>query len=115
MAKPQPIPKDMICSECGLDWDVHPKNPRRRDCIDLLKARVPRPYVPRPFHYCNWGHPNCWTHHSNQIYWYSTTGNNTTRSFDFSGNTVSTVSASNVIEFKGRDDDPDMGVTANVG
>ena len=64
--KPHPVPKDLYCSECGLDWDDHPENPRRRDCIELLKARkmnvypVTQPYVPyvRPW----WGETwNTWT------------------------------------------------------
>ena len=38
--KPHPIPENQVCSECGMDWSKHPDEPRRRDCIELLKAEV---------------------------------------------------------------------------
>ena len=41
MSKPRPIPISLVCSECGLAWTRHTKkNPRRRDCIELLKREV---------------------------------------------------------------------------
>ena len=53
MSKPKPVAERLVCSECDLDWHLHPENPRRRDCIELLKehhGRVINPdlmkYVP---------------------------------------------------------------------
>ena len=48
--KPHPIPNRRVCSECGLDWQLHPDKPRRRDCIKLLREakrpwKAPRPWV----------------------------------------------------------------------
>lgn len=46
--KPHPIPENQICSECGLSWYLHPENPRRRDCIRLLKVELlSRPIAPQ--------------------------------------------------------------------
>lgn len=42
MSRPKPVPRDLICSECGLDWDDHPKNPRKSDCIKLLRDKLSR-------------------------------------------------------------------------
>lgn len=44
MAKPKPIAKQVVCSECGLSWDAHTKG-RKTDptpdvCIRLLKAEL---------------------------------------------------------------------------
>lgn len=70
MSKPKPIIESQICSECGLPWLVHPENPRRRDCIELLKAEIAAKTWPwsSVTQYCNWGHPNCYINH-----WYSGT------------------------------------------
>ena len=38
--RPHPIPNNQVCSECGLDWALHPESPRRRDCIELLKNEL---------------------------------------------------------------------------
>jgi hypothetical protein len=45
MAKPHAVPKELVCSECGEDWDKHPENPRRRDCIELLLGKPPVTYT----------------------------------------------------------------------
>jgi len=42
MSKPRAIPESLICSECGLDWDDHPKNATKSDCIELLHAELGR-------------------------------------------------------------------------
>jgi hypothetical protein len=63
MAKPHAIPKELVCSECGEDWDDHPKNPRRRDCIELLKDKPTftwptyynQPYTTQPYTTPWWG------------------------------------------------------------
>ena len=38
--KPYPISNNLVCSECGLGWSLHPDKPRRRDCIKLLKENI---------------------------------------------------------------------------
>lgn len=44
MAKPKPVPRDVVCSECGLSWDDHTKDrktdPTPDDCIRLLKLTL---------------------------------------------------------------------------
>ena len=42
MSKPKPVAERLVCSECELDWNLHPENPRRRDCIELLKENHER-------------------------------------------------------------------------
>jgi hypothetical protein len=105
VSKPVAVAKEMVCSECGLDWDLHPENPRRRDCIELLKPYVN--YAPVPItwniHYCNWGHANCWTHHGDS------TGTYFISSDSVTGSAV-TYTGLSVIQ----DDDPDNGVAAQV-
>jgi len=87
MSKPQPIPESLVCSECGLDWSLHPDNPRRRDCIALLVKNQDVQTIPwYSTHYCYLGHINCWSH-------YQVTYTNVTFS---------------------ESDDPDMGVPAIV-
>lgn len=111
MSKPKPVPEEVVCSECGLDWDLHPKNPRRRDCIELLRDHHERIIAPprdwwSNYHYCNWGHRGCDLWH--QPWWDSTS--------------ISTAEAgtnqivSNVFTISGDtdDDDPDMGLPAKV-
>lgn len=52
--KPTAVPRDLICSVCGLEWSRHSKTPKVDECIELLKrdlaaekARTkPYPYVP---------------------------------------------------------------------
>jgi hypothetical protein len=44
MAKPKPIAKQVVCSECALPWDDHTKG-RKTDptpdvCVRLLKAEL---------------------------------------------------------------------------
>ena len=41
MAKPKPIVTEQVCDTCELDWDLHPEDPTKDDCIDLLKAPPP--------------------------------------------------------------------------
>jgi len=102
LSKPKPIPEALVCSECGLDWDLHPENPRRRDCIKLLQDHHSRVIVPwtNPAHYCNHGHLNCWIHHDN---WWATYSSDT---FGNYGAGITSISS--------EDDDPDMGVQAKV-
>ena len=38
--KPTPIPENLICSVCELDWKLHPEGPTVEDCIVLLKKEV---------------------------------------------------------------------------
>jgi hypothetical protein len=44
MAKPRPVPRDVVCSECGLPWADHTKNrktePTPDVCIRLLKQTL---------------------------------------------------------------------------
>jgi hypothetical protein len=42
-AKPEPIVVSTICSQCGLNWDLHGDNPSLLDCIRLLKAEIAKP------------------------------------------------------------------------
>jgi hypothetical protein len=110
MAKPHAIPESLVCSECGLAWSLHPKKPRRRDCIKLLKARVntwtyPVTYT---YRYCNWGHYGCSLNHTGN------TGTYYWRDGTYHWSDTSSVSTTNVIPLK-TDDDPDDGVIANVG
>lgn len=57
---PHPVPKDVVCSDCGLSWDAHAKvvDPNAAlvpyepvivepsECVRLLKAELARrPYV----------------------------------------------------------------------
>jgi hypothetical protein len=109
VSKPVAVPKEMVCSECGLDWDLHPENPRRRDCIELLLEHGVTKYVPAPTviwntHYCNWGHANCYIHHFSN--WGQT------------GTWDGTVLTNQSITYTGlsavQDDDPDDGVAAQV-
>ncbi len=109
MSKPKPVPEEVVCSECGLDWNLHPENPRRRDCIELLKEHHERIIAPPQVwynwdHYCNWGHRGCQTYHKQWWDNISTT---------HSGESVIT---GNVFTISGNtdDDDPDMGVPAKV-
>lgn len=37
---PKPIPRVVDCSECGLPWDDHGKNPTLEDCVNLLKIAL---------------------------------------------------------------------------
>lgn len=39
MPKPQPIPKSVICDQCGLDWGLH-KKATLTECVRLLKAEL---------------------------------------------------------------------------
>ena len=45
MAKPQPVSKNVVCSECGLAWADH-KRATQTECIRLLRAELsPRSLV----------------------------------------------------------------------
>ena len=69
--KPKPVVVETICSECGMDWDLHGENPTTSDCIRLLRAELairPRsitiqPYVQpySPAIYPWWGQTYCGT------------------------------------------------------
>lgn len=39
MPRPRPITTERICSECELDWELHPSNATLSDCVRLLKSR----------------------------------------------------------------------------
>ena len=107
MSRPQAVPEALICSECGLNWDLHPENPRRRDCIELLKRPAP---VSIPWYttnqVCNWGHYNCLIQHEN---WWITYDSGTTFSGDFSN-----IANATTISILPTPDDPDMGTPAKV-
>lgn len=50
MAKPKPVPKSVVCSECGLAWNRHTEG-RKTDptpdvCIRLLKADLAKRPMP---------------------------------------------------------------------
>ena len=65
--KPYPIPDRQICSECGLDWSLHPAKPRRRDCIALLlDEEYPHKKQPQPIGFIPFTMPTHWcrTHHN---------------------------------------------------
>lgn len=116
MSKPKPIPEALVCSECGLDWDLHPENPRRRDCIKLLQEHRERITTPQIWwnndHYCNWGHRGCWLYH--QRWW--NTNFDISSGMDFTTSGEGNQIVSNVFTISGNtdDDDPDMGVPAKV-
>jgi hypothetical protein len=38
MLKPEPVPKSIVCSLCGLDWKRHDAKQTVEKCIELLKA-----------------------------------------------------------------------------
>ena len=114
MARPHAIPREMICSECGLDWDLHPEDARRRDCIKLLKLEIPLyPVRWSPNQYsCNWGHLNCYiVHYSGG---WGTFQTDTYRITGMSSTVTNTGGASVAYIFPAKDDDPDMGVTADA-
>ncbi len=75
MSKPRAVPENLVCSECDQPWEDHPKNPRRRDCIELLKdARIIK-YVPGPY-WNQWSYTNPITITKPEYdgtYWYSNT------------------------------------------
>ena len=56
MKKPEPQPLNIVCSNCGLDWNRHGDKPTVEKCIELLKGDLarekartaPRPY-PQPY------------------------------------------------------------------
>jgi hypothetical protein len=48
--KPTPVPKQTVCSVCGLDWERHAKRaPKIEGCVKLLKEELAK----RPL--MNWG------------------------------------------------------------
>jgi len=56
MAKPEPISKYIVCSECGLSWENHKKK-SIDECVRLLKAELAR--RPRLNQYgTTWAQPN---------------------------------------------------------
>ncbi len=106
MSRPEPVPEALICSECGLNWDLHPENPRRRDCIELLKRPASVPTYWYTHQYCNWGHHNCLIRHEN---WWVTYGDNSTFSGDFRD-----IGNATTVTVLPTPDDPDMGTPAKV-
>ena len=46
--KPQPVVVETVCSECGLDWDLHGDKPTLVDCIRLLRDELARRSAPSP-------------------------------------------------------------------
>ena len=91
MSRPQAVPESVICSECGLDWDDHPDNPRRRDCIKLLVAAL----------------------HARSMWSFTNTPDTDTSHFigsDITGSTMGQI----VTGMFPENDDPDMGVPAKV-
>lgn len=45
MNKPEPKATNVVCTECGLDWEKHLKGPRKKnptleDCVRVLKAEL---------------------------------------------------------------------------
>lgn len=68
--KPKPVVTATICSECGLDWDLHGENPTQSDCIRLLKTELAMrpttitypvyPYIQpyKPYWWHTYGTPN---------------------------------------------------------
>lgn len=54
MSKPHAIPLTLVCSECDLDWSLHPENPTKSDCIELLKSR--REVCTLPHYFCSQQH-----------------------------------------------------------
>ena len=40
MAKPYPIPDKLVCSECGLAWNLHPEKAKLSDCVALLRKEL---------------------------------------------------------------------------
>jgi hypothetical protein len=38
--KPEPVSVTTVCSECGLNWDLHGDDPTTDDCIRILKAEL---------------------------------------------------------------------------
>ena len=87
MSKPKPVPKELVCSECGLDWDEDAPHKSQSDCIEALKAELDS----RPSSSCRcYGH--CHGHCRNcNCYWYSypnwtwtgTSGFNTGMTYSF--------------------------------
>lgn len=83
MAKPEPKIVSEVCSLCGLDWDLHGKNPTSEVCVKLLLDEVsslnarlahrpisyhipypaPYPVYPRPY-YPHW-YSTTWGGNSN--------------------------------------------------
>lgn len=37
--KPQPVSKSIVCSECGLAWDMH-KEATLAECVRLLRSEL---------------------------------------------------------------------------
>jgi len=37
---PHPVLKEVVCSECGLAWELHGEHPSLAECVRLLKAEL---------------------------------------------------------------------------
>jgi len=42
MANPEPVAERVVCSLCGLNWDLHPKDASAEDCVRLLRSELAR-------------------------------------------------------------------------
>jgi hypothetical protein len=40
--RPEPVPQNVVCSVCGMQWHQHGDNPGLMTCIRLLKAELAR-------------------------------------------------------------------------
>lgn len=67
MSKPKPIPKDLICSECGLDWDEDNPHASKSDCIEALQEKLENSGCNRSCH-CH-----CYGHYCYHYWWGSNT------------------------------------------
>ncbi len=94
MSKPHAVPENLVCSECDLPWADHPKNPRRRDCIELLKDAKTVQYIPY------W---NQWSYTVKDFNKYPYSPYDT-YTFNTSGNTTNTVSIPQTVSVP---DDPE--------
>ncbi len=102
MSKPRAIPESLICSECGLDWDDHPKNATKSDCIELLHVELGR--AKTTHNHCHHGHCNCY-----QWHWYTQQPAITWNDWNTYGSGTYTVSnASNTVVLDAPEDTTDL-------
>lgn len=70
MAVPSPVPKQMVCSVCGLGWERHKRrNHTMAECVELLKAEL----ASRPVYNFGWN-----TAVSSPVYYHQQLGSGTT-------------------------------------
>jgi hypothetical protein len=86
MPRPRPVTTERICSECDLDWELHPENPTLSDCVRLLKS-YPHPVCTLP-HYP----AICWRPHypPTQIWWSGTGGGTSAPQLPYPNYTINT-------------------------